>query len=184
MVSHFLGADLRALGAASQRANADFRSDLIYARDHAENLAFAGSSATTERSLQTRFEIIKRVQYSLMNVTKSLRLFTGYYENLTEMAPFVILAPSFFAGTISLGTMFQLKGIVDQVSSALSFPISTYGALVEWRAVTDRLMALDDAVTQARRGGVPGTGPALQVQSLHVEDPEGKVVVQELSLRV
>merc|ERR550514_1052390 len=103
--------------------------------------------------MQTRFEIIKRVQYSLMNVTKSLRLFTGYYENLTDMAPFIILAPSFFRGTISLGTMFQLKGIVDQVSSALSFPINSYGALVDWRAVSDRLQALGDAAEKAQARG-------------------------------
>merc|ERR1719191_31694 len=184
LTAHFLGSNLRALGAASQRANADFRSDLIYARDHAENLALAGAENVTQDSMQTRFEIIKRVQYGLMDVTKHLKLFTGYYENLTDMAPFIILAPSFFNGTITLGTMFQLKGIVDQVSGALSFPISVYGTLVDWRAVTDRLMALEDAVLAARRGGAPTEGPALAVAGLRVEDPAGRVVVEGPALAV
>merc|ERR1719321_1594649 len=102
-----------------------------------------------------------------------------------------MLAPAFFAGKITLGTMFQLRSIIDQVSGSLTFPIEAYGSMVKWRAVTDRLVALLEtaklSATAAKALPPPGGGPGpalLAVQQLVACAPDGRVLLRDFSLRV
>ena len=79
------------------------------------------------------------------------------YNQLAIIFPFIVTAPGFFAGTITLGAMMQTASAFGQVQKALSFFIENYTYLAELRAVMDRLKGLQAGVRrQARhrhRGG-------------------------------
>merc|ERR1711968_169902 len=53
------------------------------------------------------------------------------------------LVPSYFNGTIALGTMFQIEGVVGGVRSSLDFFIGAYGDIAMWHAAASRMLALE-----------------------------------------
>lgn len=124
--------------------------------------------------MQNRFEVIKRVGYEQLHVSKVLMIFTTVFTEYGGIIPFTLLAPAYFSGRMSLGAMFQIRAIVDQLSGALTYPIDAYSTAVGWRAVTDRLVALQAASSKAALDQVRvQKGLALEVSLVVQLPPSG-----------
>jgi putative ATP-binding cassette transporter len=63
--------------------------------------------------------------------------------------PFILVAPAFFADKIQLGGMMQTASAFGSVQKALSFFVSAYRTLAEWRAVVARLDGFEIAIANA-----------------------------------
>ncbi|CAD7941681.1 unnamed protein product [Amoebophrya sp. A25] len=141
VLTHQLGQDLVPANMAIQDAEAGFRNGLISVRDRAEALALSGSG--DGGLLRRRFDEIKIALWNSMQIGFRLQAFTAGYGLCAGILPFLLLAPSFFSGSITMGAMFQLESILGQVQGSLDFFMSTYGDFASWRVTTDRLIALD-----------------------------------------
>jgi putative ATP-binding cassette transporter len=90
-----------------------------------------------------------------MSRTKRLTAFTQSYTQAAVVFPIIFVAPAFFAGKILLGAVLQTAEAFGNVQRALSFFVSVYRSLAEWRAVVARLdgfeMAVSNAATLATR---------------------------------
>src|SRR3989440_2730380 len=90
-----------------------------------------------------------------MQRTKRLTAFTASYSQAAVIFPYVLVAPAYFADKIHLGGMMQTAAAFSSVQKALSFFVTIYRSLAEWRAVIARLdgfvMAIGSAANLTRR---------------------------------
>jgi putative ATP-binding cassette transporter len=63
--------------------------------------------------------------------------------------PYILVAPAFFADKIQLGGMMQTASAFSSVQGSLSFFVSAYRTLAEWRAVIARLDGFETAIAGA-----------------------------------
>lgn len=190
LVTHGLGRRLIPLSVAGQSANANFRSELVYAREKAESLALMRAGPQLAQNLQDRFEVMKRVAYAEFDVTKFLNFFKMMYEEYGTVVPFVLLAPAYFTGALDLGKLMQLRMIVERVSQSLTFPVAAYEQAVGWRVAANRLAALAAASTASTASMASSSASpspeetALKVDGLNLRTPEGRLLLENLSLEV
>ena len=86
---------------------------------------------------------------SIVRVRKRLTAFTSAYDQISQYFPFIVGAPLYFIGKIQLGALVQVARAFGQVNSSLSFFVSSYVGLADFKAVLDRLTSFDDAIARA-----------------------------------
>ena len=68
---------------------------------------------------------------------------------MSQYFPFIVGAPLYFVGKIQLGALVQVARAFGQVNSSLSFFVTSYVGLADFKAVLDRLTSFDDAIARA-----------------------------------
>jgi vitamin B12/bleomycin/antimicrobial peptide transport system ATP-binding/permease protein len=184
--THLIGWPLVQLNFNQQRYEADFRFNLVRVRENSEQIALlAGEKAETDRLL-TRFSKVVSNWHLIMLRQKRLSFFTTGYTRFALVFPFVVASPAYFAGVMQLGGLLQTAGAFNSVETALSFFITVYKDLAEWRAVIARLDGFDRsiavaqaaAVTPPRVAVVPhATKSGLTIEGLSVHLPSGALLV-------
>lgn len=84
-----------------------------------------------------------------MKYAKRLGFFTSFYYQSSGTFPYLVLAPNYFKGQISLGTMFMLFSALGMVKGGFDWLIGSYTLLTEYRATVDRLANFMEAVEDA-----------------------------------
>jgi vitamin B12/bleomycin/antimicrobial peptide transport system ATP-binding/permease protein len=185
-LTHWIGAPLVNLNFNQQRYEADFRFNLVRVRENSEQIALLrGEAAERERLLQ-RFASVVENWYAIMIRTKRITAFSTSYSQAAVIFPYVLVAPAYFAGTIQLGGMVQTASAFGSVQKALSFFVTAYRVLAEWRSVVARLdgfeMSIHSASTLEQQepviGVLPKTGAAeIRLEQLLVKLPDGVPLV-------
>jgi putative ATP-binding cassette transporter len=84
-----------------------------------------------------------------MSRTKRLTAFTSSYSQAAVIFPYILVAPAYFADKIQLGGLMQTASAFGSVQDALSFFVTAYRTLAEWRAVVARLDGFETAIASA-----------------------------------
>jgi vitamin B12/bleomycin/antimicrobial peptide transport system ATP-binding/permease protein len=192
-LTHLVGWPLVSLNFHKQRLEADFRFNLVRVRENSEQIALlAGENAERDRLLD-RFGRVVANWMLIMQRTKRLTFLTAGYQQVSVVFPFVVTSPAYFAGAVQLGGLMQTASAFNSVQTALSFFITAYRQLAEWRAVIARLEGFNAAVERARTAAT--TRPVIEVTAqkenapLAIDDllvrlPEGKPIVAARSIAV
>jgi len=155
-LTQWIGSPLVHLDFQQQRLEADFRFSLVRVRENSEQIALLDGERAERGRLLDRFGKVVGNWYSIMSRTKRLTAFTQSYAQAAVMIPIVLIAPAYFASTIMLGAVIQALEAFDNVLKALSFFVSVYRSLAEWRAVVARLdgfeMSIESAAHLKSRG--------------------------------
>jgi putative ATP-binding cassette transporter len=188
-LAHLIGRPLIRLNFLQQRVEADFRYALVRLRDNVEGVALHGGEADEKRGLDQRFGALMRNWWGIMVATKRLTFFTAGFSQVASIFPIVVAAPGYFAGRISLGGLVQTASAFGQVQGALSWFVDNYARLTEWRATVERLTGFTRAIVAARLadGGVRAAaepGEAVVMRDVTLSLPDGRVLVQDASLRL
>ena len=88
-----------------------------------------------------------------------LTTFTAAYSQTSVVFPYILAAPSYFLGRITLGQFQQTASAFARVEGSLSFFITSYTTLAAYKATTDRLTTFnagDDQGRGARAGAARG----------------------------
>jgi putative ATP-binding cassette transporter len=189
LVTHLIGRALVRLSFMQQRYEADFRFSLARLREYSEQVALLAGEAAEKSSLVSRFAAIIKNYFAIIACRKNLTAFTAFYGQLSPIIPYVVAAPFYFAGKVTLGVMTQTASAFARVEGALTFFINYYVSLADFKAVLDRLVSFDSAIGQAkaRKGLVHATGAAPGVVALDDVDlriPDGKEIVSHVDLRL
>jgi vitamin B12/bleomycin/antimicrobial peptide transport system ATP-binding/permease protein len=185
-LTQWIGSPLVHLDFQQQRFEADFRFNLVRVRENSEQIALLRGESAERQGLSQRFSRVVENWYAIMSRTKRLTAFTQSYSQAAVVFPIILVAPAYFAEKILLGAMLQTAEAFGSVQSALSFFVSTYRTLAEWRAVVARLDGFESAITSAatiaRSAGsidvVASTGSnAIDMQQLLVRLPNGSPLV-------
>jgi putative ATP-binding cassette transporter len=185
-LTQWIGSPLVNLDFQQQRFEADFRFNLVRVRENSEQIALLQGESAERQRLSERFGRVVDNWYAIMQRTKRLTAFTASYSQAAVIFPYVLVAPAFFADKIQLGGMMQTASAFSSVQRALSFFVTIYRSLAEWRAVVARLdgfeMAIASAATLANRAdsidvvSSPGSDK-IDLEQLLVRLPNGRPLV-------
>ncbi len=161
VLTHLIGWPLIPLNFQQQRYEADFRFNLVRSRENAEQIAaLRGEPAERERHLG-RFALIVTNWIAIMNRQKQLTFFTQSYSQASVIFPYLMVSPAYFSGAMLLGGLMQTASAFNSVQSALSYFVSAYQSIAQYRAVVTRLSGFEDSILAGRN--VALTPPAVEV---------------------
>ncbi len=186
-----VGLPLVGLNFNQQRFEADFRFSLVRFRENAEAVALYGGEAREHDNFRKTFVPVIQNWWALMRRQKTLTWWTSGYGQIAIIFPFVVAAPRYFSKAITLGGLMQIASAFGQVQDALSFIITSYSSIAEWRAVVDRLVTFHHAMHAAIEAdearaitATPGRPAVLEVEGLDLQLPDGKPLVARSSLTI
>ncbi|MBB5045979.1 putative ATP-binding cassette transporter [Rhodopseudomonas rhenobacensis] len=145
-LTHLIGRPLVGLNFQQQRFEADFRFNLVRARENSEQIALLRGEPAERERLALRFARVVENWLGIMTRTKKLTAFTASYSQASIIFPYVLVAPAYFAGKVQLGGMMQTASAFGSVQDALSFFITAYRTLAEWQAVVARLDGFERSI--------------------------------------
>jgi putative ATP-binding cassette transporter len=148
-LTHLIGWPLVALNFQQQRYEADFRFNLVRARENGEQIALLHGEPAERTRLQGRFGYVVQNWMDIMQRTKKLTAFTATYSQASVIFPYVLVAPAYFAEKVQLGGMMQTASAFSSVQDSLSFFITSYRTLAEWQSVVARLSGFETAIENA-----------------------------------
>jgi len=185
-LTHLVGWPLVALNFRQQRFEADFRFNLVRVRENSEQIALLGGEPAERDRLFDRFGRVVANWLLIMQRTKRLTFLTASYSQISVVFPFVVVSPAYFAGAVQLGGLMQTASAFGSVQTALSFFVTSYRDLADWRAVIARLDGFNIAAESARAAAtakpaievVPEGGRnAVEIDDLMVRLPQGTPLV-------
>jgi putative ATP-binding cassette transporter len=192
VLTHLVGRALTALNFQQQRYEADFRFNLVRVRENSEQIALLDGEQTERNRLLTRFGNIVGNWLAIMSRQKKLTFLTAGYGQVSSVFPFVVVSPAYFAGAIQLGGLMQTSSAFGSVQGALSFFVTAYRSLAEWRAVIERLAGFDESIANARAAATnppvislaPSDAGTIGFKDLSVRLPQGKTLITASDLSI
>jgi putative ATP-binding cassette transporter len=148
-LTHLIGWPLVGLNFQQQRYEADFRFNLVRARENAEQIALLHGEPVERTRLLSRFGLVVENWLGIMQRTKKLTAFTATYSQASVIFPYVLVAPAYFAEKVQLGGMMQTASAFSSVQDSLSFFITSYRTLAEWQSVVARLSGFETSIENA-----------------------------------
>jgi putative ATP-binding cassette transporter len=184
-LTHLVGRALTALNFQQQRYEADFRFNLVRVRENSEQIALLDGDQAERDRLLVRFGNVVANWLAIMSRQKKLTFLTAGYGQVSSVFPFVVVSPAYFAGAIQLGGLMQTASAFGSVQGALSFFVSSYRQLAEWRAVVERLAGFDESIAAAKAAATtapvitlaPSDASAVSFRDLAVRLPNGTPLV-------
>jgi vitamin B12/bleomycin/antimicrobial peptide transport system ATP-binding/permease protein len=122
-----------------------------------------------------------------MRRRKKLGTLTAGYDQAASLFPFLVAAPRFFAKEIQLGGLMKISNAFGRVQDSLSWFVSAYVSLAEWKATIDRLISFRRALVfvraEAGNDGIAiaqGAGGEVALRSLSVALPTGVTLLRDV----
>lgn len=191
-LAHKIGRRLVPLNFDQERYEANFRYGLARLREFAESIALFRGEPSEQKRLGGQFDKVITNFFGIVSVQKWLSAFTQFYGASNAVIPYVVAAPFYFIGQITLGAMNQTASAFARVDAALAFFIDRYSTLADYKAVVDRLNGFDDAIETARATKAasaiqpaPARGQDLNIPVLDLALPDGRVIarIRDLAFR-
>ncbi len=185
-LTHKVGAALTTLNFNQQRYEANFRFNLVRVRENAESIASYGGENDEKRNLTGRFLDVWRNFRQLMVYSKRLTWFVTGYRQIAIIFPIMVVAPRYFAGKIEFGVIFQTSSAFGQVQGALSWFVTAYSEIAQWRATLARLASFHEAIQAARLEASSNQGiqrtqtsdaTAIALRDMTIRLPDGQVLL-------
>lgn len=184
-LTHLIGRPLIRLNYDQQRYEANFRFGLVRLRENTEGIALYHGEAGETGILKHHFGFVVGNWWGIMKRQKSLTWFTSFYGQLAVIFPFLVASPRYFTGAIELGGLMQISSAFGHVQNALSWFVSAYTSLAEWKATVERLTGFQAAMVEARGAGAAhdlarGTAdvPALALEGVSLVLPRGATLLE------
>ena len=155
-IAHMIGKPLIRLEFEQERREANFRFSLARLREYSEQIALMRGEGTERRHLSERFSDIVENFYRLVWARLRLSTFTYSFGQANVVVPYILLAPHYFSGRITLGIMTQVASAFDRVQTAMSFFIDRYQSIASYVASINRLTSFETAIAHAQSGSSAG----------------------------
>ena len=192
LLAHRIGRPLIGLNFNQQKFEANFRFSLVRFRENAESIALYAGEADEIRGLERRFSDVVANWWAIMKRRKMLTWFSAGYGQIAIIFPMVVAAPRYFAGSIQLGGLMQINSAFGQVQDALSWFVTAYAQLADWKATVDRLTSFRNAMLQAQSEAQVQTGIAtamhdgktFKTSDVNIDLPNGKPLLAPFSVEI
>ena len=174
LLTHLIGWPLVGLNFQQQRYEADFRFNLVRARENGEQIALLRGEPVERMRLLGRFGLVVQNWLDIMQRTKKLTALTATYSQASVIFPYVLIGPAYFAEKVQLGGMMQALSAFTSVQDSMSFFISAYRTLAEWQSVVARLSGFETAIANA------GALVSQNNNIIHVAADKGSIDIEKL----
>jgi len=150
ILTHRIGWPLIPLNFQQQRFEADFRFNLVRTRENSEQVAaLHGEAAERDRHID-RFGNVVANWIAIMKRQKRLMFFTQSYSQASVIFPYLMVSPVYFSKAMQLGGIMQTGSAFNSVQTALSYFVTAYREIAQYRAVVTRLSGFEDAIVAGR----------------------------------
>ena len=190
-LTHKIGKPLIGLEFNQQRFEADYRFSLVRLRENSEGVALYRGENEELVNFRGRFANVIANWWSIMRKQKQLNFFTVSYAQIAIIFPYVVAAPRYFSGAITLGGLMQTASAFGHVQNALSWFIDAYPQFASWKATVERLTGFSASLEAVREEAArldgereEGEDASLSLDGLAVALPQGKPLLQPTSLRL
>jgi putative ATP-binding cassette transporter len=184
-----VGNPLVQLNFNQQRFEADFRFSMARLRENSESVALYRGEQEERADFVSCFRAVVGNYWKIMKRRKKVNWLTSSYNQLAVIFPVLMAAPRFFAGQMHLGGLMQTAAAFSSVHGALSYLVNSYVTIANWNAVLNRLTgftgAMERVATLKERQELKrldSPDGSFCVKSLSVLLPDGKVLLEDLSL--
>ncbi len=178
-----------------QGNEASFRFGLARVRENAQAIALLHGESGERDRIVGLLGGVKQGWNGQTRALSNMMIFSATYSVLSAAFPILVAAPSYIAGTISLGVLMQTAQAFQQTVGALSWPIDNLARAAEWKASVERVLGLNTALQRLDREiGGEGTERIVVVRSddetsltfrdVSVAEPDGKLVIKPFNLEV
>ena len=200
LLTYALGRGLIDAGNVRQSREADYRSGLTRAREHAESIALLRGEGDERERLRGSLFDLRSAWHRQTRGQGNLSLLTSSLAYLAPVVPLVVALPRYLSGEIQLGGLMQTAQAFSSVQWALSWLIDNFPKFADWRASTDRVVHLHVALadlqhtveqhderitlhepTAADRGG---SDDRLVLRDLGLARPDGEMLVAEAEVEI
>jgi putative ATP-binding cassette transporter len=182
-LTHLIGRPLIRLNFEQERYEADFRFSLARLREYGEQVALLGGERAERDRLGTRFGNVINNFLAIVSRRKKLIAFTASYSQLNAVIPYILVAPYYFAGQIQLGGLTQTAQAFGRVEGTMSFFITFYTTIADYKAIVDRLTGFDAAITRTEAASVtplkiaPTSDGTVALDGVELALPDGRRIV-------
>jgi vitamin B12/bleomycin/antimicrobial peptide transport system ATP-binding/permease protein len=192
VIGHLIGRPLIWKNYTKERTEADFRFGMARMREYSEQVALLDGEAAERSSLFSKYDRQVVATLSLVRTTRNLRIFSFSMNQMTDVLPYVLVAPAYFAGVGSLGALQQTAGAFGRVQGGFTIFLDLYEVLAAYKASVNRIngfrWALAEAGDLSDRARpislAAGAGPDVEVQGLTLALPDGHVIARAPELRL
>lgn len=173
LLTVLLGRSLVWLNYTQLDKEANFRSDLIHVRQHAESVALFHREGRLGARLRGRVEDLTANWRRIIAVNRNLSFFTTGYNYMIQIIPALIIAPLFIRGEVQFGVITQSVMAFSMLLGAFSLIVNQFQSISSFAAVVARLSSLVEAVEHAQ------SGPCL----IETREENDRVAYERLTLR-
>jgi vitamin B12/bleomycin/antimicrobial peptide transport system ATP-binding/permease protein len=191
-LTHLIGRPLIKLDFNQEKYEADFRYTLARLREYGEQVALLNGEKAERQHIGRRFQSVVGNYYGIIRQNLKLNTFVSTYFQASVVFPYVIMAPAYFAGKLTLGQLTQTAGAFGRVESAMQWFIVRYQTIANYKAIVDRLTTFGDAIGKAEKlqqsSGIalpsqPGSDLSIPALSLAIPNGDTIVTIKDLSLK-
>ncbi len=185
-----IGLPLIFLNFQQQQYEANLRFSLVRLRENAEGIAFYGGERSEIEGVKSRFADVVKNWWGIMQRQKLLTFFSSGYSQIAVIFPYVVAAPRYFSGAIELGQLMQTAQAFGQVQSSLSWFVTSYTSVAEWKATVNRLSGFEESIAKSEQrdkklvqAEVPSAS-GLSVRDANIYLPDGSPLLTGLSFHL
>ena len=184
LITHLIGRRLRGLNFAKQRAEADYRSDLLLVRENAEAVAFMRGEDAERGRFRASFGEIMRNWRSIMNTEFRLECFSASYLKITNLIPIFACLPLYLSRAMSFGDMMQARSAFYSVQDGFAWFMDYYKQIMEWAASVQRIYEfiarMDGESANLRACVTQSDENSARCEGLSVFTPAGEPLITDL----
>jgi vitamin B12/bleomycin/antimicrobial peptide transport system ATP-binding/permease protein len=156
LASWRVGRPLIPLNAERYAREADFRFSLVRVNERSEAIALYRGETDEKDFLNREFGQVLWIMRRLVSGITRLTWVTAGYGWFAIVAPFIVAAPGYFAGDMSLGGLMMAVGAFNQVQQALRWYVDNFSLIADWRATLLRVASFRLALVEIDRLGSEG----------------------------
>jgi putative ATP-binding cassette transporter len=187
LLSYWVGRSLIDQNAQRYAREADLRFSLVRINEHIDAIALAGGEADEARRIRVDLAAVLAATRRLVSGLTNLTWITAGYGWFTLVAPILVAAPLYFAGSISFGGLMMAAGAFNQVQSSLRWFVDNFSTIADWRATLLRVANFRRAVisidalhdVESRIAFDDGTAGKIAMQDLEIASPAGCTMLKE-----
>ncbi|MFR8441096.1 MAG: ABC transporter ATP-binding protein/permease, partial [Campylobacter sp.] len=184
LITHLIGRRLRGLNFAKQRAEADYRSNLLLVRENAEAVAFMRGEDAERGRFRASFGEIIRNWRSIMNTEFRLECFSASYLKITNLIPIFACLPLYLSRAMSFGDMMQARSAFYSVQDGFAWFMDYYKQIMEWAASVQRIYEfisrMDGESANLRACVTQSDENSARCEGLSVFTPTGEPLIEDL----
>ncbi|MGI8570213.1 MAG: ABC transporter ATP-binding protein/permease [Methylocella sp.] len=148
-----VGRPLISLNAERYAREADFRFSLVRVNVRTEAISIYGGEEDEKDYLNREFDQVLSMMRRLVSGITRLTWVTAGYGWFATVAPFIVAAPGYFAGDMSLGGLMMAVGAFNQVQQALRWFVDNFSLIADWRATLLRVASFRLALLEMDKLG-------------------------------
>jgi vitamin B12/bleomycin/antimicrobial peptide transport system ATP-binding/permease protein len=149
LLTYWTGRRLIPDNASRYAREADLRYTLVRVNEHLDAITLAGGEADEARRIELDLAAVLTAMRRLVTGLTRLTWVTAGYGWITLVAPILVAAPLYFAGSLSFGGLMMAAAAFTQLQSSLRWFVDNFSTIADWRATLLRVAMFRRAVVGA-----------------------------------